>query len=117
MTTEYLVRKIETCPVCKGDKFFQNLGWAEVNRANQAWMEERGIVTFTEEARLDWERRIKEKWPYQKPPPEEEPCVECEGEGKIESWIPLREALAELGIWQPIDWAERAEAEGLDLPF
>lgn len=96
--TQYLIRKIEMCPVCNGDKFLPNKDWQEINKANNAWMELRGIKVFNEAAHMDWERRIREKWPHQKPPPEEEPCHECEGEGKIETWIDLREALQELGV-------------------
>ncbi len=118
MTTEYLVRKIETCADCEGEGVVGNQDWQEINQANNKWMQEHTEGRFTDEALADWERRIREKWPHSKPPPEEESCVECEGEGKIERWITLQQALAELGIWQPPNWVEIIEPEELeDLPF
>lgn len=100
MTTQYqyLVRKVETCKECGGCGVVQNMDWAEINQANNAWMEEHGIQTFTDEAAEDWNHRIKAKWPYRKPPPEEEPCCECEGAGEIERWVPLAEAIQALGV-------------------
>jgi len=98
MTTQYLVRKIETCPVCKGEKHLIDPDWQRINRENNEWMQDHHIPTFTDAAQADWERRIKETWPYHKPPPEEYPCDECEGSGKIESWLSLADALRELGV-------------------
>jgi len=87
-----------------------NRDWQEINEANNAWMAERGITTFTDEAEADWNRRIKEKWPYSTPPSEEEPCCECEGEGEIETWVPLLDALQDLG------WEASGEPEEWDGP-
>jgi len=108
--TRYLIRKIETCPVCHGDRFVFNRDWQEINEANNAWMAERGITTFTDEAAADWNLRIKEKWPYSKPPSEEEPCCECEGRGEIETWIDMSTAFQEMGVsTHPYDWEEQQE--------
>ena len=95
--TSYLIRKIETCPACQGSGFVQNLDWAEINRAHSEWMEARSIKTFTDEARANWEWRIKKRWPYGNPPPEEGECCECEGTGKIETWVSLQDALRAIG--------------------
>lgn len=98
MTTQYLIRKIETCPECNGARFAINPHWARINRENNEWMEQHTGGRFTDEAHADWERRIKEQWPYSDPPPEEEPCCECEGDGKVESWVSLADALRDLGV-------------------
>lgn len=111
MMIAYLVRKVEICPVCGGDGYYPNPDWQEINEANNEWMKAHGLTTFTDEARTDWEKRIKERWPHTKPPPEEEFCSECEGAGKIESWISLLDALIDLDVYVPEDWAERAEAK------
>ena len=31
MSTQYLVRKVETCPVCNGERVLYNPEWAELN--------------------------------------------------------------------------------------
>ena len=97
MDAKYLIRKIETCPQCRGDKYLSNPHWQRICRDNAAWMDAHTGGRFTDEAEHDWKRRIEAQWPHQDPPPEEEPCYECEGEGKIETWIPLEQALVELG--------------------
>ena len=81
-------------------------------------MKEHGITTFNDAAMADWERRIDAKWPGQKPPPEEEPCGECEGIGEIVSRVELGEALLAIGAVNPRqlpDWQERQDAVGIDL--
>jgi len=98
MTTQYLVRKVEICPVCHGERTIINADWQRINQENSEWMEARGIKTFTDEAMDDWNRRIKEQWPYGDLPPEEETCGECEGNGVIESWVSLADALRDLGV-------------------
>jgi hypothetical protein len=91
MTTQYLIRKVETCPVCKGEEFLYNPEWAELNEEHARRC--KGMPP--DERFAEFNRMVKEKWPFGEPP-EEEPCCECEGTGKIETWIDLRQALEEL---------------------
>ncbi len=108
MTTQYLIRKVEMCPACKGEGYVWNEKWQALNEANNAWMQEQTGGRYCDEAHADWERRVKETWPYSDPPPEDEPCGECEGTGKVEEWIDLRQAMEELGIsTKPHDWDEQ----------
>ena len=96
---QYLIRKIETCPECKGEKFFYNPEWAELNEEH-----DRRCRDMTPNDRFtEFGQMVREKWPWGEPP-EEEPCAECEGTGKIETWIPLEQALHELGYYRPTDW-------------
>ena len=91
---QYLIRKIETCPVCKGERWLLNLDWQEINHASVEWGDAHDATP--DENIADWRRRIAEKWPHSKPPPESDECHECEGEGEIETLIPLRQAMREL---------------------
>jgi hypothetical protein len=110
MTTQYLITKRETCPVCEGDQYLANPDWQRINRENNEWMEARGITTFTDEALADWNDRIKVCWPYGDPPPEAELCHECEGQGTVETQVDLAEALAALGVsLHPPDWEEQQD--------
>jgi len=111
MKTKYLVRKIETCPECNGDGHIANKDWQRINRENVEWMEAHGIKPPSDEAIDDWNRRIRQRWPYGDPPPEEELCGECEGTGTIETEVDLLDALDELGVYMPSFWSERAEAK------
>jgi hypothetical protein len=97
--TQYLVRKVQTCPACKGEKFFPNEDWQDLNRGFAHWMQENGKARMDDEAYAEWDRARAEMFPYGEPP-EEESCGECEGEGQIETWIDLRQTLFELG-YQP----------------
>jgi hypothetical protein len=97
MTTQYLVKKIETCPVCEGERHLWNPHWQRINRENAEWGDENDADPS--QMIQDWQRRVREQWPnVDIPPPEVEECHECEGEGKTETWIPLREAMSELAV-------------------
>jgi len=109
----YLVRKVETCPVCHGEKFVQNEDWRKINEENSAWMKEHTGGIFTDEAYNDWDSRIAERWPYGNPPIEDEPCCECEATGQIERWVDLRQVMHELA--QAGGWIEAAPPSG-DAP-
>ena len=98
MDTKYLVRKVETCPVCHGEKFFENGEWARLNEAFCAWQDEHGKTRMDDEAYAEWDRLRKEQWPWGPEPPEEEPCHECEGRGEVEHWVPLLDALVYMGV-------------------
>lgn len=56
MTTKYLVRKTEICPVCKGARFLSNPEWEEINQTHDAWMKEHTRGRFTDPAVEDWKR-------------------------------------------------------------
>jgi len=107
MRARYLVRKIETCAACDGQGIVVNADWQRINEENYAWMEAHTGGIFTDEACADWQNRIKATWPYSDPPLEEEPCCECEGDGEIEIWIPLVQALQESGVFAEIETQSR----------
>lgn len=91
MITQYLVRKIETCPKCDGARLVDNPEWEQLDERCPAEQlpDETPADTF-------W-RLVAETWPAGNEPPEEIVCGECHGEGVIESWVDLRAALQEIG--------------------
>jgi hypothetical protein len=94
MTTQYLVRKIETCKDCDGEGYYYNPEWEEANAHFDAL---RASGLDNQDGRLweAWRKHLKEKWPCGEPA-EELRCIECEGEGKIDTWVTLQEALYEV---------------------
>jgi hypothetical protein len=107
MTIQYLVRKIETCRTCKGEKILFNPHWKRIKRENIEWSNKNNVPILSLKSADDWSRRIKEQWPDGYPPPEVEPCHECEGEGKTETWIDLEDALREVAGDAPSGPAHR----------
>ena len=87
--TEYLVRKIEPCATCHGQ----------------------GRITDDPHCARCGDRPTNEQLdavPYNGAMPcghligyliEEYPCAECDGQGAIESWVSLDEALSEIGVY------------------
>jgi len=108
----YLVRKVETCEDCNGKGYYYNPEWTE---ANKHFDELRKTFRGNSQDPMlwnAWEAYLKEKWPCGEPP-EELQCCECEGTGKIERWVDLRQVMRELA--QAGGWIEAAPPSG-DAP-
>jgi len=82
----------ETCPRCRGSGVVVHPNWAWVHELER----ELGRLLSLEEAA----QRLGLPGP-EALPPEEEPCGECGGEGRLRREVPLEEALAELGVLRP----------------
>ena len=85
MTTQYLIRKVETRQDCHGRGFVEFAHCRECGRP----LSEEEMIALDNKDDLPCGHRIthlqEESW-----------CVECEGEGQIETWIDLRQALSEI---------------------
>jgi len=88
----YLIVREEKCPKCRGSGWVIHPEWKELYQAEK----ERGRF-FTYKEILAWWR---ERGYYHEEdlPPEEIPCYECKGEGKLRREVPLEEALRDLGL-------------------
>jgi hypothetical protein len=95
-SAQYLVRKVEMCKDCDGEGVYYNPEWTEANAWFDKKREELGGNNQDQRLWDAWSQYIKEKWPCGEPA-EEPQCIECEGTGKVEKWIGLRQALIEIG--------------------
>lgn len=93
MDKKFLIRCIETCLECHGEGRVTHPEWQGLNERLQE-----SAHDMTESLSTIWNRLIKETWPDGNEPPEEMQCPTCEGAGKLSTWIPLEDALNELGI-------------------
>ena len=105
MDAQYFVRKVEQCPECNGEGVYYNPEWAELNEEHAHRCRNAAI----DDRFAEFDKMVREKWPYGEPP-EELQCCECEGTGKIETWVSLKDALRELGVsLYPPDWEEQLD--------
>jgi DnaJ-class molecular chaperone len=103
--TTYFVIKRETCPVCAGQGIVNSPEWTEANAFFQD-LEQRTRNGLLSRPRMwqIWDSKVRDRgWENIL---EEEPCVECEGKGVVETQVDLAEALAALGV--PVQVAEEA---------
>lgn len=87
MTTFYVIEQGD-CEACEGEGTAMDPNW------QQFYEEHLGKNEITDAAFMDW-------WQargFAAPPPEESVCGECEGEGKIQRFVELQEALKKLGV-------------------
>ena len=82
----FYVRGMKKCDVCNGDGYIFNEEWNDFcdqykfmpsDQIMKKWWNDRGYIT---------------------PPPEDYPCGECEGTGRIDHYVPLEQALREMNI-------------------
>ena len=98
--TQYLIRKIETCETCKGTGWIEHphcmiCGW---------YVEPKEMEHLHHNYELLCGHSVDKL-------AEEYQCTECDGKGKIETWIPLADALKELGVsMHPYDWEAQQDA-------
>lgn len=93
MKAEYFVIKREKCSECGGIGIVQEGLWQRFfEKFGDNWPE-------AEEEQAYWQQFGIYPGPFGKGlPPEEVPCIECEGAGAIESRVTLQEALAALEV-------------------
>ena len=81
----YFVKRVEKCPLCEGSGTIQHPAWEAYWKANPKGLrDEAADKRWFEENWLEWS-------------PEEIVCPECYGEGEVEEWVDLAEALQALG--------------------
>ena len=87
-TMKYTVRRVRTCPECKGS------GWLVKGIWEAFYAEHPNSSKMTPAQINAWFR----EHGYESPPDEEVMCYVCGGTGEIAEEVPLQDALHELGV-------------------
>jgi DnaJ-class molecular chaperone len=77
------------CQECDGEGVVSHPAWQQFFEEDAERKRQTGEYA-TQEQCEEWFR----KHGYYKLPPEEPKCIECNGQGEIEKWMPLKEVLA-----------------------
>ena len=109
MSTTYYVKSVTQCSHCKGTGIVQHPQWQQFWKEHAATLEDIQQILDPAASNEAWDKLMAQHFPDWEQVPEEIPCIECEGEREITKWVPLEEALEELGILDADD-LDRIEA-------
>ena len=98
MSTTYYVKAVTQCSHCKGTGVVQHPQWQQFWEEHAATVEDIQQILEPAASNEAWDKLMAQHFPDWEQVPEEIPCIECEGEGKITREVPLEDALMAPGI-------------------